>query len=140
MLIAENTRRSRLPVLYGILAKSALSQFDTQPPNVRRSAYFQNLITLLEMYRYGTLRQPSHRAVLDRREITKATNRFMRIALRQPQAPLSALPRETFLFAKSDVSQSQHEAGSLLSAVTKSVTRLPRDMRREKISLNLAPY
>lgn len=71
MLVAESTRRSRLSVLYGILAQSALSQFDTNPPETRRTAYFQNLIKLLEMYRYGTLRQPSHRAVLDRRETTK---------------------------------------------------------------------
>jgi hypothetical protein len=69
MLVGEGSRRSNLRVLYGILAQSALKDFESEQPQAEhRNAYLLNLIRLLEMYRYETLRQPSHRAVLDRRQ------------------------------------------------------------------------
>ena len=69
MLIPEGNRRSNLRVLYGILAQSALQQIDAHEAHAeRQAAYFQNLIRLLEMYRYGRLARPSPRAVLDRRQ------------------------------------------------------------------------
>lgn len=69
MLIAESRRRSNPRVLYGILAESALEQFDdNSTDSENRRAYFQNLIRLLEMYRYNTLRRTAPRAVLDRRQ------------------------------------------------------------------------
>jgi hypothetical protein len=56
-------------VLYGILAQSALQRIDGQEASAeRQAAYFQNLIRLLKMYRYGRLARPSPRAVLDRRQ------------------------------------------------------------------------
>ena len=70
MLVSENSRRSKVHVLYGILAKSALEQFDAEESALdpERSAYFQNLIRLLEMYRYESLQRPTPRAVLDRHQ------------------------------------------------------------------------
>lgn len=79
MLVGESSRRSSLRVLYGILAQSALQQFDAPEQEERRVAYFHNLITLLEMYRYETLRQPSHRAVFDRRETPRSESKLEKL-------------------------------------------------------------
>lgn len=69
MLVADNRRRSNPRVLYGILAESALEQLKSESPEEDQlRAYFKNLIRLLEMYRYGSLRRPSPRAILDRRQ------------------------------------------------------------------------
>lgn len=67
MFVAESSRRSNLRVLYGILAQSALEQFNARTEETHRDVYFQNFVRLLEMYRHKSLRRPSPRAVLDRR-------------------------------------------------------------------------
>lgn len=97
MLIAENTRRSSARVLYGILAQSALSQFDArQGEALHRSAYFQNLLTLLEMYQYSTLCRPSHRAVLDRREVTKEEFELEKSEAEKVEAAIQSAHQEVF--------------------------------------------
>jgi hypothetical protein len=96
MLIAENTRRSSARVLYGILAQSALSQFDAPLDTQHRSAYFQNLLKLLEMYQYGTLCRPSHRAVLDRHEVTKEEFQMERSEAERVEAAIQAAHNATF--------------------------------------------
>jgi hypothetical protein len=69
MLVADSRRRSDPRVLYGILAESALEQLQSKSPEeTERRAYLQNLIRLLEMYQYNSLRRPAPRAVLDRRK------------------------------------------------------------------------
>jgi hypothetical protein len=67
MLVSEDSRRSRPLVLYGILAKSALSQLNDSRKETDRSAYFQNLIRLIDLYRSDVLNRPAPKAVLDRR-------------------------------------------------------------------------
>lgn len=96
MLIAENTRRSSARVLYGILAQSALSQFDAPQDALHRNAYFQNLLTLLEMYQYGTLYRPSHRAVLDRREVTKEEFQMEKSEAEKVEAAIRAAHQAAF--------------------------------------------
>jgi hypothetical protein len=69
VLVTEARRRSNPRVLYGILAESVLEQLaEKTMPEAERRAYLQNLVRLLEMYRYNTLRRTSPRAVLDRRQ------------------------------------------------------------------------
>lgn len=96
MLIAENTRRSSARVLYGILAQSALSQFDAPQDALHRNAYFQNLLTLLEMYQYGTLCRPSHRAVLDRREVTREEFQMEKSEAAKVEAAIQAAHQAAF--------------------------------------------
>jgi hypothetical protein len=79
------SRRSNLRVLYGILAKSALENFDATEQSNRR-IYFLNLIRLLEMYRFDSLKRTSPRAVLDRRQTD------VRV-LRQERSDTSAVER-----------------------------------------------
>jgi hypothetical protein len=66
MLISEESRRSRPLILYGILAKSALSQLEHSRTEIDRSPYFDNLIRLLELYSNDVLNRHTPRAVLDR--------------------------------------------------------------------------
>jgi hypothetical protein len=69
MLVTDHSRRSNPRVLYGMLAESALEQLNVDSAETtERRAYFENLIRLLDMYRYDSLRRASHRAVLDRRK------------------------------------------------------------------------
>ena len=67
VLISEDSRRSRPIVLYGILAKSALKQLEDPSGGFDESAYFQNLIRLLDLYQNNALHKPAPRAILDRR-------------------------------------------------------------------------
>jgi hypothetical protein len=67
MLVSEDSRRSRPIVLYGILAKSALNQLERPNVDLDQSAYFQNLVRLLDMYRNNALHKPAPKAILDRR-------------------------------------------------------------------------
>jgi hypothetical protein len=71
MLVTESRRRSNPRVLYGILAQSALEQLGERPAaeDIRR-AYLQNVVRLLEMYRFETLRRTTPRAVLDRSQVS----------------------------------------------------------------------
>ena len=70
MLIDEREQRSDATVLYGILARAALERFDSPPgEGSERDVYFTNLIRLLEMYRYQTLKQIQMQGVLDVRPL-----------------------------------------------------------------------
>jgi hypothetical protein len=134
MLIAESTRRSRLSVLYGILAQSALSQFDANPPKTRRSAYFQNLITLLEMYRYETLRQPSHRAVLDRRETTKREFQQENMEAEVVERALKAAHNAVYA-TMSKEQMVEHLKGLFLQITQKDFNLAAKDIRHAKLFL-----
>jgi hypothetical protein len=67
MLVSEDSRRSRSIVLYGILAKSALNQLERPSGDLDQSAYFQNLVRLLDLYQNNALHKPAPKAILDRR-------------------------------------------------------------------------
>jgi hypothetical protein len=67
MLVSEDSRRSRPIVLYGILAKSALNQLERPSRDSDQSAYFQNLVRLLDLYQNNALHKPAPKAILDRR-------------------------------------------------------------------------
>jgi hypothetical protein len=67
MLVSEDSRRSRPIVLYGILAKSALNQLEHPRHDLDQSAFFQNLVRLLDLYLNNALHKPVPKAVLDRR-------------------------------------------------------------------------
>jgi hypothetical protein len=78
-------------VLYGILAESALEQINAAAPeDSSRRAYLQNLIRLLEMYRYNSLRRPSPRAVLDRRQTDLKSRERERLANEAVERALDA--------------------------------------------------
>jgi hypothetical protein len=67
MLVSEDNRRSRPIILYGILAKSALNQLEHPGEDFDQSAYFQNLVRLLDLYQSNALHKPAPKAILDRR-------------------------------------------------------------------------
>jgi hypothetical protein len=67
MLVSEDSRRSRPIVLYGILAKSALNQLEHPTGDLDQSAFFQNLIRLLDLYQNNALHKPAPKAILDLR-------------------------------------------------------------------------
>lgn len=89
MLVAEQSRRSRPTVLYGILAQSALSQLANTSDAKSRFAYFQNLIRLLDLYRLNTLHRPAPKAVLDRRRTASNSIRREKTEADQVQSALS---------------------------------------------------
>jgi hypothetical protein len=97
MLVAEDRRRSNPRVLYGILAESALEQINARAPeDSSRRAYLQNLIRLLEMYRYDSLRRPSPRAVLDRRHTDLRSRERERLANGAVERALDAARAATY--------------------------------------------
>lgn len=96
MLVSENTRRSRPTVLYGILAKTALSQLDEAPEAKGRSAYFQNLVRLLDLYRLDALRRPTPKAVLDRRRTASNCIRREKVEADAVQSALARAHKAIF--------------------------------------------
>jgi hypothetical protein len=74
MFVSEASRKSSPKVLYGILARSALDQLNKLDAahldgSVDETAYFQNLVRLLDLYRTDALHRPMPKAVLDRRPV-----------------------------------------------------------------------
>jgi hypothetical protein len=88
MLVSEDSRRTRPIVLYGILAKSALNQLEHPTPELDQSAFFQNLVRLLDLYQNNALHKPAPRAILDRRP---ADSRGIRRGKEDAEAVQSAL-------------------------------------------------
>jgi len=96
MFIAEQSRRGRPTVLYGILAKTALSQLESSSEAKGRSAYFQNLIRLLDLYRLDALHRPTPKAVLDRRRTASNNIRRDKIEADAVQAALTHAHKAVF--------------------------------------------
>jgi hypothetical protein len=88
MLVSEDSRRSRPIVLYGILAKSALNQLEHPSRDLDQSAFFQNLVRLLDLYQNNALHKPAPKAILDRRV---ADPRGMRRVKEEADAVQSAI-------------------------------------------------
>lgn len=88
MLVSEDSRRTRPIVLYGILAKSALNQLEHPTRELDQSAFFQNLVRLLDLYQNNTLQRPAPRAILDRRP---ADSREIRRGKEDAEAVQSAI-------------------------------------------------